>query len=104
MQQQAPDLSRAMTRSRAAAAALAAERERRAVLEDVTREVGSAAAALVSSEAQEYAQRYFEWLRGGRQLSGQPRKPASMPHDVAQIVKERVTDRTLALRTSGRAA
>jgi hypothetical protein len=100
---QTPDMAGAMTRGRAAAQELAAERERDAVLTDVNREVGSAAAELVSSDAQAFAARYFDWLRGGRPLSGQPQKPASMPSDVAAIIKERVTDRALALRC-GRAA
>lgn len=72
--------------------------EREAVLTDVNREVGAAAAALVSSDAQAYAQRYFDWLRRGRPGSGQPKPPRCLPLDAVKIVKDRVTDRTLALR------
>lgn len=99
-----PDLTGAMTRGAARAQELAAERERQVVIEDVRRELAEAAAALVSSEVDRYAAEYFDWLRDGRQLSGQPQRPRVLACDVAKIVKERVTDRTLALRTTGRAA
>jgi hypothetical protein len=99
-----PDLTGRLTASAIRARNELDRLERDAVLRDVNREVGSAAASLVSSEAQAYAERYYDWLRRGKPGAGQPKPPRGMPLDAAKIVKERVTDRALALRACGRAA